>query len=57
MNNLIAAVQRELFDLGFEKIIQQSFVVPPLYRDFCILLIKTFIDHWVPRMLFVHLID
>ena len=36
------------------KIIQPSFA---LYRDFYRLLIAAFTDHWVPRMLFVHLIN
>ena len=39
-----------------KKIIQPSSAFPPLYRDFCKLIIETSIYHWVPRMLFAHLI-
>ena len=51
----LVAVLRLLFGLGFEKIIQQSFAFPTLCENLNRLLIATFIDHWVPRILFVYL--
>ena len=51
------AVPRVLLDLGIEKNIQSSFAFPLSCCDFYRLLIATFVNHWVPRMLFVCLIN
>ena len=43
---------------GYEKkLFIQALRFHPLYRDFYRLLIATSIDHWLPRMLFVRLIN
>ena len=51
------AVPRILFDLGIEKNIKSGSAFLPLCCDFYGLLIATSINHWVPRTLFIPLLD
>ena len=55
LNNSVA-FPRVLFELEIKKINQPSPGFPQLYRDFYRLLIVASIDHWLPKMLFIHLI-
>ena len=51
-------VPRLLFDLGFEKKYSGKICVSTLVpRPLQITYFATFMDHWVLRMLFVHLIN
>ena len=47
------AVQRVLYDFRFQKLFNKRFAFPLLYRDFYVLFLAAYKDHWVPRMFFV----
>ena len=57
LNNFSVAFSRILFDPGIDNKCSAKLCVSTLYRNFYRLLIVTFIDHWVPRMIFVYLIN
>ena len=47
------AVQGVLFDFDLKQLFSKRLVFPPLYHDFYRLLLATFKDYWVPRIIFV----
>ena len=47
------AVQRVLYDFRFQKLFNKRLAFPLLYRDFYVLFLPAYKDHWVPRMFFV----